>query len=41
MVINADQDQFACQSDTDPGKHSSEHNFCDKNERVLLFCNSV
>lgn len=36
MVINADQDQFACQSDTDPGKHSIEHSFCDKNERV--FC---
>ena len=37
MVINADQDQFACQSNIDPGMYTSEHNFCDLMKQMSLF----
>lgn len=39
MVINADQDQFACQSNIDPGIYIyySEHSFCDLMKQMSLF----
>ena len=45
MVINSDQDQFACQSDTDPGMNSNIIvlilNFMTNDTNRSLFCSSV